>query len=169
MRLNETFVTPTNALPPPHTNTFSSHHHTPPHTFTLLLIPSHSSSHHHAPPSSHNTLYLQDFADVIPGHGGLMDRFDCQILMATFANVYYFTFCRYGCFQCTQTTTPPQHAIPIPILQMYTLWYRNKKQAIGIGVGRPLYCSLTVWHSLPFLGGQSRCVFPQLFLWCGLE
>ena len=24
-----------------------------------------------------------------------MDRFDCQILMATFANVYYFTFCRF--------------------------------------------------------------------------
>ena len=23
-----------------------------------------------------------------------MDRFDCQILMATFANVYYFTFAR---------------------------------------------------------------------------
>ena len=23
-----------------------------------------------------------------------MDRFDCQILMATFANVYYFTFGR---------------------------------------------------------------------------
>ena len=37
---------------------------------------------------------LQDFADVIPGHGGLVDRFDCQILMAIFANVYYFTFCR---------------------------------------------------------------------------
>ena len=37
---------------------------------------------------------LQDFADVIPGHGGLVDRFDCQLLMALFANVYYFTFCR---------------------------------------------------------------------------
>ena len=39
--------------------------------------------------------YMQDFADLIPGHGGIMDRFDCQILMATFANVYYFTFSRY--------------------------------------------------------------------------
>ena len=39
-------------------------------------------------------LCVQDFADVIPGHGGLMDRFDCQMLMAFFANVYYLTFCR---------------------------------------------------------------------------
>lgn len=31
---------------------------------------------------------------MIPGHGGLVDRFDCQLLMALFANVYYFTFCR---------------------------------------------------------------------------
>jgi phosphatidate cytidylyltransferase len=35
---------------------------------------------------------IKDFADTIPGHGGVVDRFDCQILMATFVNVYYSTF-----------------------------------------------------------------------------
>lgn len=37
---------------------------------------------------------LQDFGDTIPGHGGFMDRFDCQLLMATFVNVYYSSFIR---------------------------------------------------------------------------
>ena len=35
-----------------------------------------------------------------------MDRFDCQILMATFANVYYFTFCRYKQFSPLVTMLP---------------------------------------------------------------
>lgn len=29
---------------------------------------------------------------MIPGHGGIMDRFDCQYLMATFVNVYIYSF-----------------------------------------------------------------------------
>jgi len=39
-------------------------------------------------------LLLQDFGDLIPGHGGFLDRFDCQILMATFVNVYLTSFIR---------------------------------------------------------------------------
>eukprot|EP01016_Furgasonia_blochmanni_P034153 TRINITY_DN3650_c0_g1_i1.p1 TRINITY_DN3650_c0_g1~~TRINITY_DN3650_c0_g1_i1.p1 ORF type:complete len:395 (+),score=77.09 TRINITY_DN3650_c0_g1_i1:399-1583(+) len=31
---------------------------------------------------------IKDFADVIPGHGGLTDRMDCQILMGTFSYLY---------------------------------------------------------------------------------
>ena len=31
---------------------------------------------------------------MIPGHGGVMDRFDCQFLMATFVNVYIHSFIR---------------------------------------------------------------------------
>jgi phosphatidate cytidylyltransferase len=37
---------------------------------------------------------MQDFSDVIPGHGGVMDRFDCQVLMATFVYVYIYSFIR---------------------------------------------------------------------------
>lgn len=39
-------------------------------------------------------MFLQDFADTIPGHGGIMDRFDCQYLMATFVHVYIASFIR---------------------------------------------------------------------------
>lgn len=35
---------------------------------------------------------IKDFGDTIPGHGGFMDRFDCQLLMATFVHVYHTSF-----------------------------------------------------------------------------
>ncbi|KAF7803819.1 phosphatidate cytidylyltransferase 1-like [Senna tora] len=38
------------------------------------------------------TSFLQDFGDSIPGHGGITDRMDCQMVMAVFAYIYHQSF-----------------------------------------------------------------------------
>lgn len=35
---------------------------------------------------------IKDFGDTIPGHGGIIDRFDCEFLMGSFTYLYYQTF-----------------------------------------------------------------------------
>ncbi|KAA3489022.1 phosphatidate cytidylyltransferase 1-like [Gossypium australe] len=37
-------------------------------------------------------LYALDFGDSIPGHGGITDRMDCQMVMAVFAYIYHQSF-----------------------------------------------------------------------------
>merc|ERR1719253_1426333 len=35
---------------------------------------------------------IKDFGDVIPGHGGITDRFDCQVMMGMFTYIYSQNF-----------------------------------------------------------------------------
>jgi phosphatidate cytidylyltransferase len=37
---------------------------------------------------------MQDFANSIPGHGGVSDRMDCQLIMGAFVYFYHLTFIR---------------------------------------------------------------------------
>lgn len=54
---------------------------------------------------------------MIPGHGGIMDRFDCQFLMATFVNVYISSFIRTASPQklLAQVCTAQCNKIPIKL------------------------------------------------------
>ena len=47
---------------------------------------------------------LDDFASIIPGHGGVYDRVDCQLIMGLAMHVYHRTFIGTG---ATSPPSPP--------------------------------------------------------------
>lgn len=44
------------------------------------------------------SIKIKDFSNLIPGHGGLSDRMDCQLLMGSFTYFYLTAFLHFGNF-----------------------------------------------------------------------
>jgi len=59
---------------------------------------------------------IKDFDSIIPGHGGAMDRFDCQLLMMLYTWVHYNTFVKMA------TASVPK------MLYMYNLLSEGEKE-----------------------------------------
>ncbi|KAK8807342.1 hypothetical protein WA158_004101 [Blastocystis sp. Blastoise] len=51
----------------------------------------------------------KDFNNIIPGHGGLMDRLDCQLIMIMFTGVYYNTFVKTTAVDLVQVSETISH------------------------------------------------------------
>jgi phosphatidate cytidylyltransferase len=68
---------------------------------------------------------IKDFNSLIPGHGGMMDRMDCQVVMALFVYVYYRTFIQTQKFEVEQIIKLITRMDKEEQMEIYQLLFKN--------------------------------------------
>ncbi|KAK0602236.1 hypothetical protein LWI29_031637 [Acer saccharum] len=76
-----------------------------------------------------SSLYpIQDFGDSIPGHGGVTDRNDCQMVMAVFAYIYHQSF-----------VVPQSYSVEIIMDEVMRSLNLDQQQALHVKLGQILH------------------------------
>merc|ERR1719305_1885867 len=74
---------------------------------------------------------LSDFAALIPGHGGVFDRVDCQLIMGLATQIYHTTFIGTGAISLARVMTLAWQLSSDDQLDMYMQLGANlKKQGL---------------------------------------
>ncbi|KAK2639844.1 hypothetical protein Ddye_027639 [Dipteronia dyeriana] len=71
---------------------------------------------------------IKDFGDSIPGHGGVTDRNDCQMVMAVFAYIYHQSF-----------VVPQSYSVEIIMDEIMRSFNLDQQQAVHAKLGQILH------------------------------